>query len=319
MHRIFRKALDDAAGVAESIIVVVTDVRDFSRFSEGCDSVEVAMFIRWVYIRLIEDYFPFASFYKSTGDGLLLVVPIGGENITEVSRKVVDSCIKCHSEFGSICSDDPMINFKVPEKIGIGIARGTACRLVSGDKVIDYSGRLLNLTSRLTNLARPSGIIIDGKFGINLLSQEQQSNFEEADVYLDGIAEDEPIQVYFTKEFTDIPRRNRQPIAEKRWRHMEETKPFRELLNLGGRFLYELESEPLNPDDISVKVYYPKVIEGKIQRRYQKIHDFDEFTYKLEAGKPIVRMNYKELCKRLELRQVKGNMKVTIDIAYVEK
>lgn len=319
MHRIFRKALDGAAGIAESVIVVMTDVRDFSRFSEGRDSVDVAMFIRRVYIKLIDGYFSFASFYKSTGDGLLLVVPIVGENIAEVSRKVVGSCINCHSEFSSICSDDPMVNFKVPEKIGIGIARGTACRLVSGETVIDYSGRLLNLTSRLTQLARPSGIVIDGSFGINLLSEEQQSNFEEANVYLDGIAEEEPIQVYLTKEFTTIPPHNKQPIAEKSWRHREETKPFRELLKLGGRFLYELESEPTSTEDIKVRVEYPTVIKGRIHRGYLKVHDFDDFTYMIEAGKPVLSVNFAELCKRLEVRQVRKNMSVKINIDYVEK
>ncbi len=318
MHRIFRKALDDAAGVAESIIVVMTDVRDFSRFSEGCDSVEVAMFIRWVYIRLIEDYFPFASFYKSTGDGLLLVVPIGGENITEVSRKVVDSCIKCHSEFGSICSDDPMINFKVPDKIGIGVARGTACRLISGDKVIDYSGRLLNLTSRLTNLARPSGIIIDGKFGINLLSDEQQGYFQEDNVYLDGIAEYEPVKIYFTKEFTAIPKRNRQPIAETRWQHKVDIQPYRDLLKF-GMFRYNLESEPLSSNDIKVTVEHSKIIGGKVSKEYSMYHYFEDFSYAVEAGKPIVRLDFGKLCEALRKERVKKNMNVTIDIAYVEK
>lgn len=318
MHRIFRKALDDTAGIAESIIVVMTDVRDFSRFSEGCDSVEVAMFIRRVYIRLIDDYFPFASFYKSTGDGLLLVVPIGGENITEVSRKVVESCINCHSEFGSICSGDPMINFEVPEKIGIGIARGTACRLVSGDKVIDYSGRLLNLTSRLTQLARPSGIVVEGKFGINLLSDEQQGYFEEANVYLDGIAEDEPIQIYFTREFTLIPKRNRQPIAPKRWCHLTDVKPFRDLLKF-SRFRYPLESEAISAEDVKVTITHAKIIKGRVEKDYQTIFDFPEFTYKVEAGKPVVWVDFVKLCELLKLTQVKKNMNVGIDIAYVEK
>jgi class 3 adenylate cyclase len=318
MHRLFRNALNDATGVAESVIVVMTDVRNFSRFSEGRDSVDVAMFIKRVYIRLIDDYFPFASFYKSTGDGLLLVVPIGGENIAEVSRKVVESCINCHSEFSSICSDDPMINFKVPEKIGIGIARGTVCRLVSGDKVIDYSGRLLNLTSRLTQLARPSGIVIDGKFGINLLSEEQRSNFEEDNVYLDGIAEYEPVKIYFTKEFTTIPKRNRQPIAAERWQNKTDVKPFRELLKL-KRFRYSLGSEPIGSESIKVTVTHSMVIEGKVSRKYSSIRDFIGFEYKIEAGKPVVLVDFPALCEILQRYGVKKNMNVTISIDYVEK
>ena len=236
----------------------------------------------------------------------------------EMSQKVIASCIKCHSEFGTLCDGEPSINFDVPRKIGIAVARQSACCLISGETVIDYSGRLLNLTSRLNDLARPSGIVIDGGFGINLLSDEQRSQFEEATVYLDGIAEDEPIQVYFTKEFTTIPKRNKQPIAEKRWQHVEESKPYRELLKRWS-FIYDLKSEPLSPDDIKVTVRYPKVIQGRIQKGYFKFHDFGAFKYKMEAGKPCVVVDFKELCRRLEQRQVGKNMNVTIDIAYVEK
>lgn len=318
MHRIFREALDEATGDAQSVIVIIADIRGFSAFSMGCDSIDAAMFIKRAYIELIDSYFPFAAFYKSTGDGLLLVVPVSGENILEVSRQVVESCLKSHSEFSKICSDDPMINFKVPDKIGIGVTRGTACCLVSGDRVIDYSGRWLNLASRLTALARPSGIVIDGDFNINLLTDEQRSNFEEANVYLDGIAEDESIQIYFTREFTTIAKRNRQPIAEKRWQHRTETLPFRDLFKF-NTFRYDLESEPRSSKDIKVEVQHWQVIGGKVSKEYIMYHYFDAFTYKKEAGRPFVRLDFSTLRERLERERVKKNMNVTIDIAYVEK
>lgn len=319
MHRIFREALDGATGRSEFVIVVFIDIREFSPFSQRCESPDTAMFIKRVYMKIIDSYFEnFASFYKSTGDGLLLTIPFDETNLQEMCQKVVASCIACHSEFGSICSDDPMITFEVPNKIGIGVARGTACCLVSGDLTIDYSGRLLNLASRLTGLARPSGIVIEGKFGVNLLSDEQQRNFEEANVYLDGIAEDEPIKIYFTKEFTTIPKRNRQPIAEKRWRYVHDVKPHRDLLKL-SRFRYLLESEPLSPDDVKVTIEHPKVLRGKTQKGYVTIIDFGDFTYEMEAGKPTVWVDFPKLCERLKKNQVKKNMNVTIGIDYVEK
>lgn len=318
MHRLFRKALDDATGVSQPVIVVIIDIRVFSAFSQTRESFDVAMFVKRVYIKLIDSYFPFASFYKSTGDGLLLTIPWEEKNLKEMSQKVIGSCIKCHSEFGTLCDGEPSINFEVPRKIGIGVARGSACCLVSGDTVIDYSGRLLNLTSRLNDLARPSGIIIDGEFGINLLSEEQKANFEEERVYLDGIAEYEPIQVYFTKEFTIIPKRNRQPIATKRWQHMIDIKPYRELLRL-GRFRYILESEPLSPDDIKVTVEHREVKGGKIWQKYSRYYYLEDFTYSIETGKPIVRIDFRTLVEMLKQAGVKKNMNVSIDIAYVEK
>lgn len=267
-------------------------------------------------MKLIDSYFGFASFYKSTGDGLLFTIPFDEKNLEETCQRVIASCIASHSEFANICNGDPMITYEVPGKIGIGVARGTACCLKSGETLIDYSGRLLNLASRLTGLARPSGIVIDGKFGINLLSDEQQSNFKETNVYLDGIAEAEPIQVYLTKEFTIIPRHNRQPIAAKRWQHVSDIKPYRDLLKL-TKFRYSLKSEPLSPDYVKVTIEHPKVLGGKTQKGYASIFDFAGFTYGVEAGEPVVWVDFPELCKSLE--EVKKNMNVNIDIAYVEK
>ncbi len=318
MHRLFREMLEDAKGESQRIIVVFIDIRRFSEFSQQCDSVDVAAFIRKVYMKIIDAYFSYAAFYKSTGDGLLFAIQWEDENLEEMSEKVIGSCINCHSEFGTLFDDDPSINFDVPTMIGIGVARGSACCLVSGDKIIDYSGRLLNLASRLTAVAKPSGIVIDGGFNIGLLSDEQRSKFEEADVYLDGIAEDEPIQAYFTKEFTTIPQRNRQPIALKRWCHLTDVKPFRDILKL-GTFQYVLESEPVSADDVKVTVEHNKVVGGKVSKKYATYHEFEGFTYKIDAGKPVVVVDFPKLCRRLERYQVKKNMNVSIEIAYIEK
>ena len=318
MHRLFRQALDGATGVSQSVIVIFIDIRDFSTFSMACDSVYVAMYLKRVYIKLIDEYFPFASFYKSTGDGLLLVVPIGGEDIVEVSRKVVAACIKCHSEFNNICSDDPMINFKIPQKIGIGVARGTVCCLISGDKVIDYSGRFLNLASRLTDLARSSGIIIDGDFNITLLSDEQRKIFEEEKVYLKGIHEEVPIKIYHIPEFTLISKYNKQPIVSKRWREQTDVKLYRDLLKF-TRFQYPLDSEPVSSEDIKITVTHSKVTGGIVDKKYLTIIDFADFTYEVVGGKPIVWVDFAKLSERLKKTKVKKNMNVIIDIDYVEK
>ncbi len=319
MHRLFREALDDATGVSQPVIVVIIDIRGFSAFSQTRESFDVAMFIKRVYMRLIDSYFsPFASFYKSTGDGLLLTIPWEEKNLEEVSRKVIESCIKSHSEFGNICSDDPMINFKIPQKIGIGVARGTVCCLISGEMTVDYSGRLLNLTSRLNDLARPSGIIIDGAFNITLLSDEQRSMFEEDKVYLKGIAEAEPVRVYFTPEFAVIPKYNKQPIASERWRERVDSKPFRDILKLRV-FQYPLESEPLSADDIKVVITHAKIMNGEVIPGYVTVFNFYEFEYELDRGKPVVVVDFPKLCKRLKRKQMKEDMDITISIAYVEK
>jgi len=235
-----------------------------------------------------------------------------------MARKTVASCMACHTEFNDICSNDPMINFKVPDKIGIGIARGTACCLVSEENTIDYSGRLLNLTSRLTNLARPSGIIIDESFGIELLDKDMRDNFEEKDVYLDGIAEDKPLKVYFTKESTRIPKRNTERITAERWQHIEDNKLFRDLLKLAP-FEYILQSEAAGAEDIKIRVTHDKVIKGRVSKRYVSFFYSSDFTYRVLTGKPRVRVDFPKVCEKLKKHQVKENMNVQIDIDYIEK
>lgn len=318
MHRLFRKALDDATGISQFVIVVIVDVRGFSAFSKTCESPDVAMFIKRVYMKVIDEYFPFASFYKSTGDGLLLTIPFDEKNLEEMAKKVIASCITCHSEFGTICSGDLMINVEVPQKIGIGVTRGTACCLTSGDIIIDYSGRLLNLTARLTDLARPSGIIIDGAFNINLLDDEQRGIFEEANVYLKGIYEKEPTRIYFTPEFTAIPEYNKQPIAGEKWQEQLDVKPFGELLKLGV-FRYALEKKPASADSVRVKVFHNKMINGEVSQKYRTIHTISEFKYVLEGGRPTILVDCPKLCERLKKEQVKEDMDITISITYIEK
>ena len=318
MHRIFRKALDTATGEARSIIAVIIDIRDFSPFSQQCDSFDIAMFIKRVYINIIDSYFSFASFYKSTGDGLLLTVPFDANNLEEMVRKTIVSCMACHRDFSNICSGDPMVNFEVPDRIGIGVARGSACRLISGRQTIDYSGRLLNLTSRLTALARPSGIVIDESLGINFLQKDIRKGFIKENIYLDGIAEDTPITVYFTKEFTNIPERNRRVIGEKKWKHKQDIRPLRDIAKF-SEFRLPLESKPISGGDIQVTIRHPKMEKKRRVKGYETYFRFEDFKYELEGNKPYIFFDFAKLSKELEQHGVTKNMDVTIDIFYIER
>ena len=69
MHKLFKDALPDAEGRSEHVVAIIADIRGFSEFSTRQESPNTAMYIKRVYMRLIEDYFPFASFFKPTGDG----------------------------------------------------------------------------------------------------------------------------------------------------------------------------------------------------------------------------------------------------------
>jgi len=168
----FKELLKDATGETQLIIAVNVDIRGFSPFSNLRDSFEVALFIKRVYTRLIDQYFTDAAFIKPTGDGLLVVIHYTETDYKDVMTRTVKTCLSILRDFQSFFSNDDVVRFEVPKKMGIGLSSDTACRIVSGDhKTIDYSGKTLNLASRLMNLARPSGIVFDSEFGIQRAGQ----------------------------------------------------------------------------------------------------------------------------------------------------
>ena len=319
MHRMFMKLLENATGVSEFIIAINIDIRGFSSFSKRVESPDVAMFIKRVYMNLIDNYFPNASFFKPTGDGLLIILPYSEKNLEKIARQTIASCLKILIEFGTFCSNDPMINFEIPRKVGIGISRGTACRLVSKNKTLDYSGRVLNLASRLMDLARPTGIVFDAGFGIELLSDNQIKLFAKDSVYIKGIAEEEPIEIYYTKRFTSISPLNKHPLKEIKWKTITDIKTLKQIKDFGPRFVYDLPTEPMDPDNIKVKVKHTGVVRGRKRKEIVSMFDFPNFEYFQEAGRSKVRIEFDSLAKRLEANGVKDSWKIKIEILYPER
>jgi len=213
MHREFRKLLEKATGASELVVAVNVDIRGFSSFSKTVDSLQAALFIKRVYMKLIDEYFSNQSFFKPTGDGLLIIIPYNEENLDEVLNETIISCLKVVVDFSSFCSSDPLINFNVPGKVGIGLSRGSACRLFSEDKTLDYSGSVLNIASRLMDLARPKGIVFDANLGIELLPDKVLTLFEKDDAFIKGVSEGEPIDIYRTKNIRIPPLNKKAPFG----------------------------------------------------------------------------------------------------------
>ncbi len=208
-----RKGLEHAVGVSEYAIIIYADVRGFSDFSDDHESPDVATFIREVFMHMIDDYFPFGSFYKSTGDGLMISVHFDRDTVVDMLARSVDSAVRCVEDFPTFSRNNPMITFETPQNMGIGIARGTTCCLVSDGRILDYSGQLVNLAARLNDLARPRGVVLDGAFGYNHLSRELQDKFELAHAYVRGIAEAAPRDIYILKDVVTISERAQRPYA----------------------------------------------------------------------------------------------------------
>lgn len=320
MNGNFREALDNATGQSESVIVVFVDIRGFSAFSKNRDSHDIALYIKRVYMQLIDEYFPYATFHIPTGDGLLIVVSYDGKTLPDKCKEVIQSCLLCHKEFADICKGDHMINFDVPKRIGIGVSRGTVCCLKSGNKILDYSGHRLNLASRLMNLARPAGIVIDGDFGFDLLSEDEQKLFGEAEVYLRSIAEDTPVTVYILKDVVSIPPENMQPLAEERWSVQEDELTGEMRKSLIEEWLTIYLKEPLKrPGALRVFCHHHSIDEGKPLPLLTTTHELYKSEYGKKQGRPYVDINIEELKSYLKSRDVPPDMKVKIVIEYVPK
>lgn len=201
----FRKLLDGVEGTSEFIVAVILDIRGFSSFAMKVESVQTTAFLKRVYKEMIDRFFSTASFIKPTGDGLLLAFPYTEANVKQVATTVINSCMNCVTEFAILSQEDEMINFSTPDKIGIGICRGAATRVTSNGMIIDYSGRPFNIASRLMELARPGGIVIDESFKSTLIPSDVMDKFATASVYLKGISDNQLIRVYYTKDHTTIP------------------------------------------------------------------------------------------------------------------
>lgn len=207
MHQQLKALLHDATGSSCRVIVVFLDIRGFTSFAGTNDSTECAAFLRAMYTNIIDNYYPDAVFFKPTGDGLMVILhhPDNDDALTEAVRTCVSTSIRLVVDFPSIAASDLMVNFRTPQSLGIGIARGSVTRLHSGEFTLDYSGKYLNLAARLMDLARPRGVVFSDTHAEAFLEGLDDALFASKDVYVKGVAEEHPVRIHYTKDWTDIP------------------------------------------------------------------------------------------------------------------
>jgi class 3 adenylate cyclase len=322
MHRDFRALLGQAEGVSQFVIAVFVDIRGFSAFSQETESPDAAMYIKRVYARLIDEYFSTASFYKPTGDGLMVIIPYREETLADVSATAIRSALGCLTAFPDIGKDDPMINFPVPDKVGLGIARGTACRLFAGEKTLDYSGRLLNLAARLMNLARPSGVVVDADFKLEMIPEPERAHFREEKVYLRGIAEDSPRSVYLLDSVVKVPKENLARFGEPVWRSHEVKTTAKKLKALlPHKYFLQLPSPPDSVENIVVKLTHPLYRSRKPVGRKDLVHTLKadvNYACVEEAGIHTLELQVDSILQLLRAMKVPGTAPVSIKASYRE-
>jgi class 3 adenylate cyclase len=316
MHKELAELLHSAEGQSRRVVVVFLDVREFSSFAGIAESTDTAEFLKTVYIKILDEYFPEAEFFKLTGDGLLILLSYDRKSLQEIVRKAVDRSISLVESFGEICDGDEMINFDVPGKLGVGLARGSATALTAGEKALDYTGRPLNLASRLMDLARPAGIVFDDRFGFNLLEPEIQRRFKEDIAYVKGIAESKPMAVFCLDGYTEIPEHNKRPL-DGFVRHFEpEEKITFKILEERGNFRHVLKHEPARTDNIEVHLEYPKVMEDGSAHPTMKYVETLQAAFVAAGGKLYARVPYSSQASAMRGKGVKGNWGVSVIVEY---
>jgi hypothetical protein len=316
MHHLFREELDSATGSSEFVIAQNVDIRGFSDWSLEVDSAQTALYIKKVYAKLIDRYFAEASFVKPTGDGLLVVQTFQEPDLAEAATKAITDAMEIVEGFHMICTDEDMINFPVPKDVGIGISRGTASRLASANRTLDYSGRVLNLASRLMDLARPRGLVIDKGYGLNVLPREIASQFHEDTAILKGIAPTDPLPVYCWPEEVEIPAWHKRPIGEERWEHKELAYTLKAIQQMSfTHYRIELTPSPVPGSKIECEVAFPAVTPSGKKRQGTR-YSPAEFTLSTARGAQFAHIDLRTLIKDLVAKEVKPSWEITLRLSY---
>ena len=298
------KLLKNAQGNSDNIIAVFIDVRGFSVWSKNRDSAAVANFVKHIYLEIIEKYFLGATFYKPTGDGLLVVISCTS-NVKEAVKNTIETCQKIVDEFKNFCEDDPLITESVPDKVGIGVARGFACKLQSGEELVDYSGNILNLAARLMDMARPSGVVLDSSVIARMKSEELpelfRKNFSEDKGFLRGVSEIQPVTVHYNKRYTTVPDSFHIPIGSE-WASSRETltlAPLMEIFQANPSNVYSitLGGEPTDSSQIRISV---ERIETRAGRKFRVRQKFSEFYYEPTDSNYEVKLRLETLLPMLK-------------------
>jgi hypothetical protein len=266
--------LSNSTGKTDYIISMIIDIREFSSYFKKTPSIHVATYIKKIYLEIMK-YFPDVTFSKPLGDGILVIISFDETNQVKKINDTVNSCIELVNNFEGFCQDDLMINFDVPKRIGIGIDMGEATCFQCEDKIIEYSGTVLNLSSRLMDMARPGGIVISGYFGRGVNVDILKEHFRYEQVYVRGIHDLEPIDIHYQKDNVIIEERYKKLINQPEWQIIEDELTVREILALDANLQWTIPKKPHDKNEISLTIMGQAYEAGEKQNGFDLIAEFD--------------------------------------------
>jgi class 3 adenylate cyclase len=212
LHEELRALLPAAHAETCQVVATFLDIRGFSTFSAQSESFDSALYLRSLFTRILDTYFPDVAYFKPTGDGLLLIHDVSSQadEVAALISSLLSRSLQLVDNFAGLTSDDVMVSFEVPKKLGVGLARGSATRLVSNGVVLDYTGRCLNLAARLMDKARPAGVVFHDRHAEQLMTDEVSALLRPDRVCIRGISEDKA-QLVFVSKAVEIRPVDREP------------------------------------------------------------------------------------------------------------
>ena len=249
---------------------------------------------------------------------MMLIYAFSDEaSLTATLRGTVAKSLALVKAFPRLTKDDPMVNFPVPEELGVGLARGAATVIRSQGKTLDYTGRTLNLAARLMDLARPRGVVLDDSFGIERLTKTTREKFAKAKVFIPGIAEQQSVPVYFLPDWTEISEYRKMPIvAPVRWPDATETTTGGELKERGASSWIELSKVPARTDDGKIHLTYPKAKADGTMNTTMSWTPRREVDIQQRLGKWYAVIDFVDIAKELEEDNCQDNWPVEVTVEY---
>jgi class 3 adenylate cyclase len=126
-------SLRSATGESRAVVAIFIDVRGFTEFAGTAESVDTAVFLRKLYVSVLSDYLPSATFAKPTGDGLMVIIEYAESDVETVVASAISGSVDLITGYPGSLAADPMITFPLPQDVGIGIeARRRGCQRGTG-------------------------------------------------------------------------------------------------------------------------------------------------------------------------------------------
>lgn len=315
MKHPLRKQLDAAVGASEYVISVYLDIRGYTKFSQTVDSVEVGTFIKHAYIGLIDKYFSHARFIKPTGDGLLVIFSYTENTLGDVATRAVSAALEAVGNFETLVQGNALINFKTRKNLGIGVSRGSACRIDSNRRTLDYSGKIINASAKLMNIARPKGVVLDPSFEISILEESIRKRFQTQDVYFRAMDDSHQLKIFVSEDVKIDPDLKRAPTSLA-WHKQKVTLKVSDLKLKGPRFQHHFDRDPVDQDEVRVQILFPKVNGGKKVSGITVVYQASEFKLLSAPQKPGIAIRYDEIFDYLKSQKCLDNWKIEIEISY---